>query len=78
MLIAGGFYALLTVVMLSATHITGVAANPQAGWTTLLENYGGVWLLGLGLTIIFAGSIGQAAVASCVRAGGASAEASAS
>ena len=59
MLIAGGFYALLTVVMLSAAHITGVAANPQAGWTTLLENYGGVWLLGLGLTMIFAGSIGH-------------------
>lgn len=59
MLIAGGFYALLTVVMLAAAHITGVAANPQAGWTTLLENYGGVWLLGLGLTMIFAGSIGH-------------------
>lgn len=59
MLIAGGFYALLTIVMLSAAHITGVAANPQAGWTTLLENYGGVWLLGLGLTMIFAGSIGH-------------------
>ena len=59
MLIAGGFYALLTVVMLSAAHITGVAANPQAGWMTLLENYGGVWLLGLGLTMIFAGSIGH-------------------
>lgn len=59
MLIAGGFYALLTVVMLSAAHITGVAANPQAGWTTLLENYGGVWLPGLGLTMIFAGSIGH-------------------
>ena len=84
MLIAGGFYALLTVVMLSAAHITGVAASPQAGWTTLFENYGGVWLLGLGLTMIFAGSIGhidgsvQAAVASCVRAGGAPAKASAS
>ncbi len=59
MLIAGGFYALLTVVMLSAAHITGVAANPQAGWMTLLENYGDVWLLGLGLTMIFAGSIGH-------------------
>ena len=59
MLIAGGFYALLTIVMLAASHITGVAANPQAGWTTLLENYGGVWLLGLGLTMIFAGSIGH-------------------
>lgn len=59
MLIAGGFYALLTIVMLSAAHITGVAANPQAGWTTLLENYGGVWLLGLGLAMIFAGSIGH-------------------
>lgn len=59
MLIAGGFYALLTIVMLSAAHITGVAANPQAGWMTLLENYGGVWLLGLGLTMIFAGSIGH-------------------
>ncbi len=58
-LIAGGFYALLTIVMLAAAHITGVAANPQAGWTTLLSNYGGVWLLGLGLTMIFAGSIGH-------------------
>lgn len=58
-LIAGGFYALLTIVMLAAAHITGVAENPQAGWTTLLSNYGGVWLLGLGLTMIFAGSIGH-------------------
>lgn len=36
-----------------------MATNPQAGWTTLLENYGGVWLPGLGLTMIFAGSIGH-------------------
>ncbi len=58
-IIAGGFYALLTLVMLAAAHIPEVAANPQSGWTTLLQQYGGVWLLGLGLVMIFAGSIGH-------------------
>lgn len=58
-LIAGGFYLLLTIVMLAATNIGDVVANPQAGWTTLLSDYGGVWLLGLGLVMIFAGSIGH-------------------
>lgn len=58
-LIAGGFYALLTLVMLAAAHIPEVAANPQHGWITLLSQYGGVGLAGLGLVMIFAGSIGH-------------------
>lgn len=58
-IIAGVFYALLTLTMLAATNIPEVVANPQAGWTTLLEQYGGTWLLGLGLVMIFAGSIGH-------------------
>ncbi|MCH3942398.1 MAG: sodium:solute symporter family protein [Atopobiaceae bacterium] len=58
-LISGTFYALLTTVMLAAAHIPDIAANPQLGWTTLLSDYGGVWLLGLGLVMIFAGSIGH-------------------
>lgn len=58
-LISGVFYALLMLVMLAAAHLPNVAANPQAGWTTLLSDYGGVWLLGLGLVMIFAGSIGH-------------------
>ncbi len=57
--IAGVFYALLTLTMLAAAHIPEVAANPQSGWTTLLNQYGGTWLLGLGLVMIFAGSIGH-------------------
>lgn len=57
--ISGVFYALLTLVMLAAAHIPAVAKNPQSGWTTLLNQWGGVWLLGLGLVMIFAGSIGH-------------------
>lgn len=57
--IAGVFYALLTLTMLAAAHIPEVAADPQSGWTTLLNQYGGTWLLGLGLVMIFAGSIGH-------------------
>lgn len=58
-LISGTFYALLTLVMLAATNMPDVAAAPQSGWLTLLSDYGGVWLLGLGLVMIFAGSIGH-------------------
>ncbi|MFT8593080.1 MAG: sodium:solute symporter family protein [Bifidobacterium sp.] len=58
-IISGVFYALLTLVMIAAAHIPNVAKNPQAGWTTLLQDYGGTWLIGLGLVMIFAGSIGH-------------------
>lgn len=58
-LLSGVFYALLTLVMIAAAHIPNIAKNPQGGWTTLLSDYGGVWLLGLGLVMIFAGSIGH-------------------
>jgi Na+/proline symporter len=36
-----------------------VAAAPQSGWFTVMSDYGGTWLLGLGITIVFAASMGH-------------------
>lgn len=58
-LIAGGFYAVLTTTMLAAAHIANIAANPQDGWFMLMQDYGGIWLLGLGVVIVFAASMGH-------------------
>jgi Na+/proline symporter len=58
-LISGVFYSLLMLVGIAATSIPAVAEAPQLGWFTLLEQYGGTWLLGLAVTIVFAASMGH-------------------
>jgi Na+/proline symporter len=57
--ISGVFYTLLMLVGIAATGIPAVAAHPQNGWFTLLDQYGGTWLLGLAVTIVFAASMGH-------------------
>jgi len=69
MLIAGGFYALLTLVALAASGVPVVHAKPQDGWFTLLYQVGGQWLLGLALVIMLAASMGW--VDGCVQVCGA-------
>ncbi len=58
-LILGGFYTLLTLFGIAASAIPEVAADPQQGWFTALEAYGGTWLLGLGIVMVFAASMGH-------------------
>lgn len=58
-LISSGFYTLLTLLSIAAWNMPEVAANPQAGWFTIMQSYGGTWLLGLGVTMVFAASMGH-------------------
>jgi Na+/proline symporter len=58
-LISGVFYTLLMLVGIAATGMVDVAAAPQSGWFTIMSDYGGTWLLGLGITIVFAASMGH-------------------
>lgn len=58
-LISGVFYTLLMLVGIAATKLPDVVAKPQAGWFTIMSDYGGTWVLGLGLTIVFAASMGH-------------------
>jgi SSS family solute:Na+ symporter len=58
-LISGVFYTLLMLVGIAATAMPAVVAAPQAGWFTVMSEYGGTWLLGLGITIVFAASMGH-------------------
>jgi len=59
MLISGVFYTLLMLVGIAATVMSDVTATPQSGWFTIMSDYGGTWLLGLGITIVFAASMGH-------------------
>ena len=58
MIVAGGFYALLTLVALAASGLDVVSAKPQDGWFTLLYRVGGEWMLGLAIVIVLAASMG--------------------
>ena len=69
MIVAGGFYALLTLVALAASGLDVVSAKPQDGWFTLLYHVGGEWMLGLAIVIVLAASMGW--VDGCVQVCGA-------
>lgn len=69
MLVAGGFYTLLTLVALSAASMANIAAAPQDGWFTLLFDRMGTWGLGLALVIVLAASMGW--IDGCVQVCGA-------
>jgi SSS family solute:Na+ symporter len=58
-LISGVFYTLLMFLGIAATAMPSIAAAPQGGWFTIMQSYGGTWLLGLGITIVFAASMGH-------------------
>ena len=57
-LISGVFYTLLMLVGVAATHLQTITADPQAAWFTLMNDFGGSWVLGLAVTIVFAASMG--------------------
>ncbi|UQE74936.1 sodium:solute symporter family protein [Gordonia sp. PP30] len=57
--LSGTFYTLLMLVGIAAAGHKAIAADPQSGWFTLLNEYGGTWLLGLAVTIVFAASMGH-------------------
>jgi Na+/proline symporter len=59
MLLSGSFYTLLMLVGIAAVNNEAVMAAPQLGWFSLLEQYGGTWMLGLAVTIVFAASMGH-------------------
>lgn len=56
--IAGIFYVLLTLVAMAAATMPAVADDPQNGWFILLQEAGGTVLLGLGILVVFAASMG--------------------
>lgn len=58
-LISGVFYTLLMLVGIAGTHVAEVTEAPQQAWFTLVDQFGGTWLLGLGVTIVFAASMGH-------------------
>ncbi|XGU20837.1 hypothetical protein ACETU7_10895 [Rhodococcus sp. 3Y1] len=58
-LISSVFYTLLMLLGIAASQMPEVIANPQAAWFTIMESYGGTWLLGLGVTMVFAASMGH-------------------
>lgn len=59
MLISGVFYTVLMLVGMAAVGIPEVAADPQAGWFTLLDQFGGTWLTGLAVVTVFAAAMGH-------------------
>lgn len=69
MVVAGGFYLMLTLVALAAASMTDIAGAPQDGWFTLLYDRGGQWLLGMALVIVLAASMGW--IDGCVQVCGA-------
>jgi SSS family solute:Na+ symporter len=57
-LISGVFYSLLMLVGVAATHLKSITSDPQDAWFTLMNDFGGSWMLGLAVTIVFAASMG--------------------
>ncbi|WP_018602599.1 sodium:solute symporter [Mycobacterium sp. 155] len=53
-----GFFVPLGLLAMSAATIANIAEDPQHGWFILLDSVGGEWLLGVGLVIVLAASMG--------------------
>jgi SSS family solute:Na+ symporter len=52
------FYGLLILVGMAGATMADVAKNPQSAWFIIMKHAGGAWLLGLGIVIVFAASMG--------------------
>jgi Na+/proline symporter len=63
--IAGIFYSLLTIITLAAATWTKAIDAPNLTWFNMLLDYGGVWLLGLGVVMVLGASMGH--VDGCVQ-----------
>jgi Na+/proline symporter len=57
--IAGIFYAFLTIFTIAAATLPAAIDKPNQTWFTVLEQYGGVWLLGLGVVMVLGAAIGH-------------------
>jgi Na+/proline symporter len=57
--IAGIFYAALTIVTIAAATLPSVIDAPTKTWFTIVQAYGGVWLLGLGAVMVLGASMGH-------------------
>ncbi|MDQ1135321.1 Na+/proline symporter [Microbacterium sp. SORGH_AS 1204] len=58
-LVSATFYTVLMLVGIAAVNIPEVAAAPQEAWFTLMEQFGGTWLLGLAVVVVFAAQMGH-------------------
>lgn len=58
-LISASFYTVLMLVGIAGTHLPQVVDAPQAAWFTLMNEFGGTWLLGLAVTVVFAAQMGH-------------------
>lgn len=63
--IAGVFYSLLTIVTLAAATLPVAIDAPNLTWFNVVREYGGVWLLGLGVVMVLGASMGH--VDGCVQ-----------
>jgi Na+/proline symporter len=66
--IAGFYYALLTLVAISAATVPAVIKDPQGGWFLVLDKFGGTWLLGLACVCVLGAGMGH--VDGCVQVSG--------
>jgi Na+/proline symporter len=57
--IAGIFYGFLTIFTLAAATLPDAIASPTTTWFTVLQQYGGVWLLGLGVVMVLGACMGH-------------------
>ncbi|MDI9598316.1 MAG: sodium:solute symporter family protein [Acidobacteriota bacterium] len=57
--IAGVFYGFLTIFTLAAATWPKAIEAPNLTWFSALQEYGGVWLLGLGVVMVLGASMGH-------------------
>lgn len=58
-LMSASFYTILMLIGIAAVNIPEVAADPQAAFFTIFEQYGGSWMLGMAVVIVFAAQMGH-------------------
>ena len=63
--IAGFYYAMLTLLAIAAATVPAVIKDPQGGWFTVLDKFGGTWLLGLACVCVLGAGMGH--VDGCVQ-----------
>lgn len=57
--ISATFYTILMLVGIAAVSIPEVVADPQSAWFTIMDQFGGTWMLGLAVVIVFAAQMGH-------------------
>ena len=57
--IAGVFYVFLTLLAMAGSQIPAVIDSPQTGWFIMLQDFGGVGLLGLACACVLGAAMGH-------------------